>query len=123
MMKVLMASLTVLVLASVAFAAYPVNDPCLVTQKLDPLTGVVTSVAPEQKVASVAPDQRVASLAGGVTSGVSEETVASVRGGVTSVDPASCPPSYFGAQDANRRTSPESGGGDAGPGAGAGDGG
>ena len=116
MIKVLMASLTILVTASVALAAYPGNHPCLVTQKLDPLTGVVSSVAPEQKAASVAPDQRVASLA-------SEENVASVGGGVTSTDQASCSPSYFGAQDANRRITPESGG-DAGTGsAGAGDGG
>jgi hypothetical protein len=93
MIKVLMAVLTVLVMASVAFAAYPVNHPCLATQKLDPLTGVVTSVAPQQRVASLA-------------------------GGVTSVDPAQCPASYFGAQDANRRIAPESGG-DAGSGAGA----
>jgi len=92
MIKVLMAVLTVLVMASVAFAAYPANHQCLVTQKLDPLTGVVSSVAPEQRVASVA-------------------------GGVTSIDPANCRASYFGAQDANRRIAPEgpgAGAGDAG---------
>ena len=105
MIKVLMAVLTVLVMASVAFAAYPVNHVCLVTQKLDPLKGVVTSVAPEQRVASVAPEQRVASVAGSVTS----------------IDPANCAASYFGAQDANRRIDPESPGGDSGNGAGTGD--
>lgn len=110
MVKVLMAVLTVLVMASVAFAAYPVNHPCLVTQKLDPLTGVVTSVAPEQKVAAAA---------GIVTSDAPVQRVASLAGGVTSIDPASCSPSYFGAQDADRRIGPETGGADgsAGPGA------
>jgi hypothetical protein len=122
MIKVLMASLTILVTASVALAAYPANHPCLVTQRLDPLTGVVTTVAPEQKAASVGQDQRVASLAGGVTTVALEEKVASLGGGVTSIDPTSCSPSYFGAHDANRRIAPETGGGDAGAGS-AGDGG
>jgi hypothetical protein len=94
MIKVLMAVLMVLVMASVALAAYPVNHSCLATQQLDPLTGVVTSVAPEQKVASRADV-------------------------VTSANPAQCPASYFGAQDANRRIDPETG--DAGNGAGSGD--
>ena len=106
MLRGFMAGLTVLVMASVAFAAYPSNHPCLVTQKLDPVTGVVTSVAPEQ---TVAPDQRVASLAGGVTLAASEQKVAAVSGGVSSSDPVNCPPSYFGAQDADRRIAPESG--------------
>lgn len=108
MIKVLMAVLTILVMASVAFAAYPVNHPCLVTQQLDPLTGGVTSVAPEQRVAAVP---------SGVTSVASDQNVASLAGGVTSIDPANCPASYFGAQDANRRITPESGGGDSGAGA------
>ncbi len=85
MIKVLMAVLMVLVMASVALAAYPVNHPCLATQQLNPLTGVVTSVAgPEQKVAALAAV-------------------------VTSANPAQCPASYFGAQDADRRIQPESG--------------
>lgn len=88
MIKVLVAVLAVLAMASAAFAAYPVNHPCLVTQQLDPLTGVVTSVAPQARVASATP----------------------VAGGVTSIDPEKCPASYFGAQDANRRVGPESGG-------------
>jgi hypothetical protein len=104
MIKVLVAVLTVLVMASAAFAAYPVNHPCLVTQQLDPLTGVVTSVAPEPKVAA---------LAGVATPIASEEKASPVAGGVTSIDPAKCPASYFGSQDAERRTTPESGGGDA----------
>ena len=108
MVKVLMAVLTVLVMASVAFAAYPANHPCLVTQKLDPLTGVVTSVVPEQKVAAAA---------GSVTSDAPVQKVASREGGATAIDPASCSPSYFGAQDANRRFGPESGGGDGSAGA------
>ncbi len=83
MIKVLMAVLTVLVMASVAFAAYPVNHPCLVTQRLDPLKDVVTSVAPAQRVASLA-------------------------GVVTSVDPVRCPASYFGNYTEQRRVVPES---------------
>ena len=110
MVKVLMAVLTVLVMASVAFAAYPANHPCLVTQKLDPLTGVVTSVVPEQKLAAAA---------GSVTSDAPVQKAASLAGGVTAIDLASCSPSYFGVHDANRRISPETGGGDGSAGAGA----
>ena len=101
MIKVLMASLAVLVTASVAFAAYPAGHACLVTQKLDPITGVVTSVAP---------DQRVVSAAGGASSVVSDQKSASLPAGAASIDPASCAPSYYGAQDANRRIAPEGGG-------------
>lgn len=108
MVKVLMAVLTVLVMASTAFAAYLGNHPCLATQKLDPLTGVVTSVAPEQKVAAAA---------GAVTSDAQPQKVASREDGVASIELTSCSPSYFGAQDADRRIGPESGGGDAGTGA------
>jgi hypothetical protein len=52
MIKVVMAVLMVLVLASAALAAYPVNHPCLATQSLDPLTGIVTSVDPVKCPAS-----------------------------------------------------------------------
>lgn len=108
MVKVLIAALTVLVMASTAFAAYLGNHPCLVTQKLDPRTGVVTTVAPEQKATAAA---------GAVTSDAQPQKVASREDGTASIELASCSPSYFGAQDANRRISPESGGGDAGTGA------
>jgi ABC-type phosphate transport system substrate-binding protein len=101
MIKVAMAVLTVLVLASAAFAAYPVNHPCLATQSLDPLTGVVTSVAPEQKATA---------LAGAVASADPAQKVAAFKGSVTSANPVQCPASYFGAQDADRRIDPESGG-------------
>jgi hypothetical protein len=102
MIKVGMAVLTVLVLASAAFAAYPVNHPCLATQSLDPLTGVVTSVAPEQKATP---------LAGAVASADPAQKVAAFKGSVTtSADPVQCPASYFGAQDADRRIDPESSG-------------
>lgn len=112
MIKVLMAGLAVLVMASVAYAAYPADDPCLVTQKLDPRTGVVTSVVP---------DQRVASAAGGAAPVASDLKVVPFAGGVTSIDSVSCPASYFGAQDGNRRSAPESGsgGGDSGAAGGA----
>ena len=101
MIKVVMAVLMVLVLASAALAAYPVTHPCLATQSLDPLTGVVTSVAPEQNATA---------LAGAVASADSTQKVAARMGIVTSVDPVKCPASYFGAQDAGRRIDPESNG-------------
>jgi len=102
MIKVVMAVLAVLVLASAAFAAYPVNHPCLATQSLDALTGVVTSVAPEQKATA---------LAGAMASADPAQKVAVFKQGiVTSADPVKCPASYFGAQDADRRIDPESGG-------------
>lgn len=112
MKKALIAALTVLAMASVAHAAYPVNHPCLATQKLDAITGVVTTVVPEQKVSS---------LEGAVASADPTQKVAAARDVMTPVGAAQCSPSYFGAQDADRRIAPESGGGagSSGPGAGA----
>ena len=104
MKKALVAALTVLAMASVAHAAYPVNHPCLATQKLDTITGVVTTVVPEQKVSS---------LEGAVASADPTQKVAAARDIITSVDAAQCSPSYFGAQDADRRSAPESSGGGA----------
>jgi hypothetical protein len=38
------------------------------------------------------------------------QKVAAFKGSVTSANPVQCPASYFGAQDADRRIDPESGG-------------
>ncbi|MFI5281196.1 MAG: hypothetical protein ACHQU1_11905, partial [Gemmatimonadales bacterium] len=59
MSKVLMAFLGVLVMASVAFAAYPANHPCQASQRVE---------APSSVASSAKPDQRVASLTGAVAS-------------------------------------------------------
>jgi hypothetical protein len=102
MTKVLMAFLGVLVMASVAFAAYPANDPCQATQRAQALTSVASSVKP---------DQRVASLTGVVASAQPGEKVVTLTGTVSSTDPVKCPVSYFGVQDATRGGfDPESGG-------------
>jgi hypothetical protein len=101
MRKLLIAVLAVLVMTSVAFAAYPVGHPCLATQKLDALTGVVTSVNPEQNTA----------LAGAVASADPTLKVAAAKDVVVPADASQCPASYFGAQDADRRVAPESGAG------------
>ena len=101
MTKVLMAFLAVLVMASAAPAAYLTHDPCQTTQRVEGHSKVASSVAP---------DQRVASLSGAVASAPSAEKVVLATGIVSSTDPGKCAVSYFGAQDAVRGTSPESGG-------------
>ena len=101
MTKVLMAFLAVLVMASTAFAAYLANDPCQTTQRVE---------SHAQVASAVKPDQRLASLTTVVVSTPSGEKVVLATGIVSSTDPGKCPVSYFGAQDAGRSTSPESGG-------------
>ena len=102
MTKVLMAVLAVLVMASAAPAAYMANDPCQTTQRVEGHSKVASTVTP---------DQRMASLSGVVVAAPSAEKVVLATGVVSSTDPGKCPVSYFGAQDAARTTSPESGGG------------
>ena len=51
MSKVLMAFLAVLVMASVAFAAYPANHPCQPTQRVESPGSVASSAKPDQRVA------------------------------------------------------------------------
>lgn len=101
MTKVLMALLAVLVMASTAFAAYLANDPCQATQRVETHGQVANAVKP---------DHRLASLTTVVVSTPTGEKVVLATGVVSSTDPAKCPASYFGAQDAGRSTSPESGG-------------
>jgi hypothetical protein len=101
MTKVLMVFLAVLVMASTAFAAYLANDPCQTTQRVE---------SHGQVASSVKPDQRLASLTAVDVSSPSEEKIVLATGIVSSTDPAKCPVSYFGAQDARRSTSTESGG-------------
>ena len=102
MTKVLMAFLGVLVMASVAFAAYPADHPCQATQRVE---------APTSVASSVKPDQRVASLTGVVASAQPGEKVVLFTGSiVSSTDPVRCPVSYFGVQDGAREGfAPESG--------------
>jgi hypothetical protein len=108
MTRVVMAFLGVLVMASVAFAAYPADSPCQATQRVQ---------APTSVASSVKPDQRMASLTGIVASAQPAETVVTLTGIVSSTDPQQCPVSYFGVQDAARGGSnPESGGGASGAG-------
>jgi len=109
MVKFLMALLAVLVMASSVSAAYLANDPCQTTQRVE---------SHAQAAGTVKADQRTASLTVIVAQNQDQsgEKVLLATGVVSSTDPAKCPVSYFGAQDAKRSTSPESGGtsGDAG---------
>ena len=109
MIKALVALLAVLVMASTAFAAYLANDPCQTTQRVESHSKVASTVKPDQRMAS-------ASLTDAASQNPSTEKVVLPTGVVSSTDPAKCPVSYFGAQDATRSLSPESGGssGDAG---------
>ena len=103
MIRVVTALLGVLVMASVAFAAYPADSPCQATQRVQVPTAVASSVKP---------DQRMASLTGIVASDQPAERVVTSTGIVSSTDPQQCPVSYFGVQDAARGgSSLQSGGG------------
>lgn len=103
MIKALMALLAVLVMASTAFAAYLANDPCQTTQRVESHSRVADAAKPDQRTAS-------ASLSDAGNQTQAAEKVILATGIVSSTDPAKCPVSYFGVQDAARSTSPESGG-------------
>lgn len=105
MTKVLMALLAVLVMASTAFAAYMANDPCQTTQRVESHSKVATAIQADQRTASAS-----ASFTDAGVQNPSAEKVVLSTGIVSSTDPAKCPVSYFGAQDAARSLSPESGG-------------
>jgi len=104
MLKVLMALLTVLVMASTSFAAYMANDPCQTTQRVESHAKVASTDKPDQRTASAALTDAGTQIPSSV------EKVVLATGIVSSTDPAKCPVSYFGAQDAARNITPESGG-------------
>src|SRR5262249_20343596 len=103
MIKALVALLAVLVMASTSFAAYLANDPCQTTQRVESHSKVASTVKPDQRMAS-------ASLTDAASQNQSTEKVVLATGVVSSTEPAKCPVSYFGVQDATRSLSPESGG-------------
>ena len=104
MLKVSMALLAVLVMVSTSSAAYMANDPCQTTQRVEAHSKVAnTTVKPDQRTASAA-------LTDAGTQIPPAEKVVLATGIVSSTDPGKCPVSYFGAQDAARSITPESGG-------------